>query len=665
MPMNSFRGYGVVAAALVLLVCTAPCQASIFGNKDKPEPVPQWAVDAAKTQTPPSAGKSPAVKLFEEYVVTVDGQGHAVERHRVATRILTALGRNYATCVEFYDVDVKLNYFRAWTIAADEHRYQAKDADFIEVGNAQDQIMMMTAKTRAVLPSGSDPGAVVVCESETALPSYLSENFWDVQEDIPAAVRAFEVDLPPRHLYAASWHRYTAVKPAEVAPNHWRWELKDVPALDIRDIPARPAAKALYPRLSVQWGDAALADKDSQWKAIGQWMDQLEAHRPDPTPEITAKAQELTAGAPDFYAKVSRITEYIQKNVRYFIIMRGIGGLQANPAGQIFHNRYGDCKDKTTILISMLQSVGITGHYLFVDDERGVVDPDSPSSYGNHMITAIEVPADVHDPRLMALTKGKNGKTYLIFDPTNERVPAGNLPDYEQGSFGGLAAGADSQLLALPVLDPKTNGGERKGEFMLAANGTLSGSIDSSYMGSAGGEWRSRLKYNDSKERHDNLERMIGREVPGVSLDSYKFSEPEQLDKPIGLQYQLTAHQYARSVGDLLLVRPRVVGTDAVGYNDKPRTFPIEVGATGEWHDSFDIKLPDGYVVDELPEAVDVDMDFASYHSSYTAKGKVLHYQRDYIVRKVELPADRHADFRSLEGRIASDESANAVLKKQ
>ena len=70
--------------------------------------------------------------------------------------------------------------------------------------------------------------------------------------------------------------------------------------------------------------------KTNQWRAIGQWFTKLEANRPDPSPEITAKTQELIAGAPDFYAKLTRITEYIQKNVRYFVVERGIGGQQAH-----------------------------------------------------------------------------------------------------------------------------------------------------------------------------------------------------------------------------------------------------------------------------------------------------------------------------------------------
>jgi hypothetical protein len=87
--------------------------------------------------------------------------------------------------------------------------------------------------------------------------------------------------------------------------------------------------------------------------------------------------------------------------------------------------------------------------------------------------------------------------------------------------------------------------------------------------------------------------------------------------------------------------------------------------ATGRWRSSFDITIPDGYVVDETPDPVALDLDFASYHSSVSAKGNVLHYEREYVVRQVELPATRAADFRHLESVILSDEKNSAVLKKQ
>jgi hypothetical protein len=645
--------------AAVLLSAALPVLAS------KNQPVPDWGMEAYKTHVPDYAKDAAAVILYDEYVETVDESGRALEREREVIRILKPQGRNDGECEVAYDVDEKVNYFRVWTIAADEKQYQAQPTDFVEVGNTSIPVMLSTHKNRVAHPPALDVGSTVFCESEEVTKPYFQEKLWGLQNPIPVVYQALEVDLPPGRSHAESWHDFKPVKPVEVAPNHWRWEVKDMPALILRDIPSRPEWVALAARMSVQWGDAAVDGTDNQWRAIGEWFTKLEANRPDPSPEITAQTQSLIAGAPDFYARLSRITDYIQKNIRYFIVERGIGGHQANYAGEIFRNKYGDCKDKTTLLISMLQVAGIHGFYLAVDDRRGFVDPNEPSLFGNHMITAIEIPADVQDPRLMAVVKAKDGKRYLIFDPTNERTPVGNLPNYLQGSYGTLAAGAESQIIPLPVLPPDANGTERKGDFTLAADGTLTGSVNTSHSGPEGADLRMFLKYSDEKERREYWENSVARDVPGVVIDSLDFVQPAALDKPLELHYKLTAGQYAHPAGTLLLVRPRVVGTDVLPFDDKPRTVPIDLNATGRWHDSFDIALPAGYVVDETPDPISVDVDFATYHSTITAKDNHLHYERDYVVRQVEIPADKAAAFRKLESAILTDEKGTAVLKKQ
>jgi hypothetical protein len=281
------------------------------------------------------------------------------------------------------------------------------------------------------------------------------------------------------------------------------------------------------------------------------------------------------------------------------------------------------------------------------------------------MITAIEIPADVNDPRLVAIAKAKDGKRYLIFDPTNERVPVGHLPEYEQGGYGILSAGSASQVIQLPILPPEANPNERKGEFTLAADGGLTGTVDTIRSGAGGGELRNLLKYSDEKERREALETAVAHDVPGVVLNSFQYVQPPALDKPIEIHYKMTAPQYAHQAGPLLLVRPRVVGSHAIAFNDKPRTVDIDLGATGKWHDSFDITLPAGYAVDETPDPVDVDVEFATYHSTITTKGNNLHYEREYVVRQVEIPPTKVADFRKLESAILTDEKGTAVLKKQ
>jgi hypothetical protein len=651
----------VVLPALGLLFTCTPGSASWF---TKGQPVPQWGLDAAKTRTPEYAKDSAAVILFDEYVETIDEQGRSLEREREAIRILKPQGRGN-TCEVSYDVTEKVNYFRVWTIAADEKQYQAQDTDFVDRGDTDIPIMLSTRKWRVARPPAVDVGATIICESEELMEPYLQEKTWGWQGHIPVVFEALELNLPAGKAVTNSWHGHEPVAPVASGSGHWRWELKDVPALTLRDVPSAPHWQALAGRMTVQWGEAALAGRDNEWRAIGEWVTKLEADRTAPSPEITAKVQALIAGAPDFYTKLARITTSIQKDVRYFIVMRGIGGLQANHAADIFRNRYGDCKDKTTLLISMLHVAGIQAYYVPVDHRRGVVDPNDPSLIGDHMITAIEVPPDVQDPRLQAVVKGKNGKRYLIFDPTDERTPVGNLESELQGSYGTLAAGADSQVIQLPVLPPEANGTERKGTFTLASDGTLTGTVDSFHTGPEGAELRTALKYSDDKERREAFETIITHDLPGAAINSLEFVESPDFDKPMEIRFKVTAPQYAHAMGQLLLVRPHVVNSETQAFDSKPRTVPIDLDATGRWHDSFDITIPPGYTVDETPDPIDVDVDFAKYHSTISAKGNQLHYEREYVVRQVEIPADKAAAFRKLESAILTDEKGTAVLKKQ
>jgi hypothetical protein len=651
-------------AGLLGLLASIPAMA-----RDKTEPAPQWALDAAKTPTPSSAKDSPAVVLFDEYLITVDEQNHAVERERIAVRILKPQGREYSHCAIGYDVDEKLDYFHAWTVAPDGREFQAKETDFEDRGAYAGAVLQFTERIRSLKPPASDPGAVVACETEEHLRPYMYEEDWDIQAPIPIVSEALELALPAGGHYAESWRKYAPVKPVEAGSNHLRWEIKDMPALNLENVHATPSWGALAARMSVKWGDSAVKGAENQWRAIGLWQEQLEEHRPDPTPEITAKAQELTAGAPDLYTKLSRITDFIQKNIRYFIIAKGIGGWQAHYAADIYRNGYGDCKDKTTLLISMLQAIGVRAHYLHVDSRRGIIDPEAPSLAGNHMITAIELPEGENDPRLAARVKAANGKTLLIFDPTDEVTPVGLIRAALQGAWGNISNGPDSQVLQMPVLPAETAGLDRKGSFRLTPDGALTGDITEVFTGDDATNERWFIKDNDSKEIHERLENGLGSDLPGLAFKGFEFRQAADLDKPLDLDLHLSASSYAHPAGPLLLLRPRVLGSHARVVSDvmegKPRDYAIELGHPGHWRDSFDIAIPEGYVVDETPDPVNIDMDFASYHSAVSAKGNLLHYERDYVVRQVEIPPAKASSFREFESAILTDEKGTAVLKKQ
>jgi hypothetical protein len=303
-----------------------------------------------------------------------------------------------------------------------------------------------------------------------------------------------------------------------------------------------------------------------------------------------------------------------------------------------------------------------------VNSERGVIDPDAPSLIGDHMITAIELPPGEKDPRLVARAKTAQGKTLLIFDPTDEWTPVGLIREELQGGYGVLAEGADSQVVRMPVLPASSEGVTRQGSFTLADNGELNGEISERRTGDDAMYFRGLLKRADTREVRESIERRLSSDLPGIAFKDYQFGAAEQLDKPLDFSIKLTAANYAHPAGPLLLLRPRVLGSHVHAVPDvmdgKPRLYPIVLGHPGTWTDSFDITLPAGYTVDDAPEPVNVDVEFASYKSTVTAKGNMLHYESEYVVRDVEIPPGKAAEFRKLEQAILASEKGAAVLKK-
>src|SRR6185437_2015685 len=126
------------------------------------------------------------------------------------------------------------------------------------------------------------------------------------------------------------------------------------------------------------------------------------------------------------------------------------------------------------------------------------------------------------------------------------------------------------------------------------------------------------------------------------NVSGFQVQNAEALNKDLMTSYTLTADRFGKVMGPLLMVRPRVLGSDGLEADHKPRLVPINLRQTMQATDDLSIALPPGYAVDETPDPVKLDLGFASYESSSQVKDNVLRYTRTYTVREVTLPADRY-----------------------
>ncbi|MFZ1929065.1 MAG: transglutaminase-like domain-containing protein, partial [Candidatus Sulfotelmatobacter sp.] len=375
----------------------------------------------------------------------------------------------------------------------------------------------------------------------------------------------------------------------------------------------------------------------------------------------------LTASKTTTLEKMQTLATFVQRDVRYVGIELGIGGWQPHPASEVFAHRYGDCKDKATLLRSMLREIGVDSYHVVIYTERGAVTPKTPAHSGfNHVITAIKLPDGLTDPSLIATVQHPKLGKLLFFDPTNDLIPFGEIPGYLQANYGLLVTPDGGELIELPQQPSTMNSIRRTAHLTLDKNGTLKGNVEEVRMGQRASSERGRLRsVSKDADRIKPIEELLAASLGSFQITRASLLNVQQTDRPFGFNYSFESPNYAKNAGNLLLVRPRVIGMKGSAFLEtkEPRKFPIEFEEPAQDTDSFEITIPPGYVVDDVPPPVDADYGFASYHSKTVVNGNVVDYTRTFEVKELSVPVDKAEDLKKFYRIIAGDERNTVVLK--
>ncbi|HXZ13504.1 MAG TPA: DUF3857 domain-containing protein [Candidatus Sulfotelmatobacter sp.] len=646
-----------VAAALML---------GIMPNA-RGDSAPDWLRTAAQEKTPADVKNAVAVVLLDDQVITIKDKGDVEVRLRRAYRILRPEARDteYAVAHVEFSNDTKISYFKAWTIMPNGHEIEVKEKDAVEVGISSFEVYS-DLRTKAIKFPEANPGSVVGFESVQKQRPYVFEDAWYFQKAVPVRRSRLVLQLPPGWEFRTIWANHPEQKPETIGVNQYAWEVTDSPAVEIE--PAMPPWNAVAGHMGIKYypRDPAMRSRTTgTWKDIGLWYNELTASTRTISPGIQQKASELTAGLTDPIAKMKALAEFTQRQIRYAAIEVGIGGVLPHPAPDVFVHRYGDCKDKATLLSAMLHVIGIESYYVSIDTERGLVQPDFPSMQFDHVILAIRLPESVPDNVLYAVVKDPELGLLLFFDPTEEYVPLGYLPWELQNNYGLVFGPKGGELMKLPLLPAPTNRLLRTGTVTLTASGKLDGAFQEVSWGGPAQDKRAQMLLAPPAQRRKVIESFLGNSLSDFTLTKASVGNLELYDQSLTLEYRVVADSYAKAAGNLLILRPRVVGSKQWSIlSGKPRKYPIEFPEATRQDDVFDITLPDGYVVDELPKPVNVECPYGSYKSQVQMSGNTLHYTRTYEIKDVYVPTEKLDEVKGFLNQIAADERASAVLRR-
>lgn len=646
---------------------------AVLGSAMLPRPAradaPAWMHAAASAPVPTYDEKTDAVLLYAEDSITVlpDGKTRSIERR--VYKILRPDGRWYGQASAYVGRESRVGSMRGWCIPSQGKDYEVKDKEAVErsLGMANGE-MMTDMKVRTLQIPAAEPGNIVGYEIEYQGRPYVLEDWWTFQWTIPVKEYRYTLQLPQGWEYKAVWINHPEVAPTPSGNNQWQWIVKDTPA--IRREREMPPYQGVAGQMIVSFL-APGAGKPSgfvSWDDMGKWQSQLAAGRRDSTPEINQKVAALVATAKTPQEKMQSIAAFLQKDIRYVAIELGIGGWQPHAAADVFTHRYGDCKDKATLMSTMLKQAGIDSYYVAINVRRGAVGRDTPPMMFlfNHVILAIKLPDEVRDEKYTAILNHPKLGRLLIFDPTDEKTPFGHLRGELQANYGLLVTPDGGDLVPLPQLPTTTNGVLRTGNLTLDAGGTLSGKMVETRIGDfALYERYLQQEVKSSKDQVKRIEQEVSHSIGTFQITSAQMLNLDVTNQPFGYNYTFVAPSYGKVTGNLLLVRPRIIGikTRDILETKEPRRFPVIFEGPEKDIDTFEIALPAGYEVDDLPPAIDAEYEFASYHSKIEAKGNTLHYSRTFEIKELSVPVEKLDELKKFYRMIASDERNTAVLK--
>jgi transglutaminase-like putative cysteine protease len=193
---------------------------------------------------------------------------------------------------------------------------------------------------------------------------FVLQDVWRFQETNPAREARYTLQLPPGWEYKATWMNHEEIKPGQ-SGNQWQWVVNDIKGIQHED--SMPPWQGIAGQMIVSFippGGTAQTHGFQNWKEMGVWYQGLTSGRRDASPELKQKVAALTTSASSPLERMKALANFAQQDVRYVAIELGIGGWQPHSAAEVFSHLYGDCKDKATLMGSMLREINVESYYI-------------------------------------------------------------------------------------------------------------------------------------------------------------------------------------------------------------------------------------------------------------------------------------------------------------
>jgi len=401
------------------------------------------------------------------------------------------------------------------------------------------------------------------------------------------------------------------------------------------------SAKAKAPKKKEPTGPAIQMTTFADWAQMGAWYAGLEKDRRQPNEEIRAKAAELTKGKTTDLEKIEALYDYVATNFRYISLSFGIGRFQPHAAADVLHNQYGDCKDKHTLLASLLEAAGYHASSVLINSGRKL-DPDVPSpTQFDHVITMVPL-----------------GKKEIWMDSTTEVAPF-RLLSVSIRNKQALVIPQDgaAHLEKTPADPPVPDKQVLDFDGKINPFGKLTAHISLDVRGDTGLLLRSVFRRVPNAKWNDLVKNISSREGLNGEVSNLKVSDPANTKEDFSLAWDVSVANYlnwGEKKSSLALPMADVSIPNADSDDTGPDADPIDLSAVGEITCRVKLEFPAKYAL-QTPLAFSLKRDYGQYDATYKAENNVFTAERHLVMSADSLPASRTDDYLAFRNAIEKD----------
>lgn len=471
---------------------------------------------------------------------------------------------------------------------------------------------------------------------------------WNVANYHTAVQRSvFILDLPEFFQVSVKLLNLDALAKEETAKGRRRmiWTVENLPAIKYE--PYSPPASELLPGMLVSphlFKAENYSGSMASWKDFGDFMNLLMKDRDLLSPSMKEKVKALTLNAANDRDKVEILYRYLQGNMRYVSVQLGIGGWQPFDAQYVENRKYGDCKALSNFMKALLKEAGITAWpvLIFNGNAPYEITEDFATPAFNHMI--LHVPSE---NCWLECTSSDYPANYIGSSNSNRKVL--------------LITETGGKLGHTPEMPTTANFEGNEVRIDLQTSGAASIEVSSVRQGAKHEWYRSAARHYSKEDLQKEFQ--AASSLPSFTIESLAV-RPQESTPEARINYKVLVPRYASKAGKRLFIPLNAVNP----FTDIPpaieeRNHPVFVGEGYMEEDRIEMKLPEGYSLESIPnENVLHESVFGNYSLKVNQTESMVIIQRHLEIRPVRLPAEEYNALRNYFKEIAKTDGAKLVL---